>query len=73
MFDVKPGDKLIRMLAGTIPMTMMVTKVEGGVLTCAPEDVPDLDAYEFDQVTGYEIDDRFPGVIVSFLKPEKDN
>lgn len=32
---LKPGDRVIRMLAGIQPMTMEVTRVDDGVITCA--------------------------------------
>lgn len=32
--DLQVGDRVIRMLAGKIPMNMIVSKVEKGVITC---------------------------------------
>ncbi len=47
--NVKPGDNVIRMLAGTIPMPLKVTKVENGIIHCGP--------YTFNADNGGEIDE----------------
>jgi hypothetical protein len=46
---LKVGDKVTRMLAGTIPMTLVITEIKGDRILCGD--------YEFDKVTGAEIDD----------------
>lgn len=49
-FDqLKPGDRVVRMLAGTIPMPLTVTSIENGVITCG--------AYTFNAENGGEIDE----------------
>jgi len=48
---VKPGDTVTRMLSSArIPMTLIVEKVENGVITCKG-------GWTFDVKTGAEIDD----------------
>jgi hypothetical protein len=58
--DVTVGGKVIRMLAGTIPMPMTVTDVKDDRIVCTvmtDDGVPFCDHWEFDKVTGAEIDD----------------
>lgn len=45
---VKVGDKVVRMLAGTIPMTLGVTGLTEKEILCGP--------YTFSKVNGAEID-----------------
>lgn len=47
--DVKVGDTVIRMLAGTIPQTMRITALTETKVTCA--------LWDFDRATGAEIDE----------------
>jgi hypothetical protein len=48
--EVKPGDKLTRCLAGKIFISVMVDKVENGIIN--------IDGgWTFDQATGMEIDE----------------
>lgn len=50
MFEgVKEGDKLTRMLGGTIPMEMIVEKVHEGLIFC-------VGGWTFDAATGAEVD-----------------
>ena len=64
--NVKVGDTVVRMLAGTLPMKLRVSKVTAEVITCA--------AWDFDRTTGAEIDDLLgwgppPLMTGSFLDP----
>jgi hypothetical protein len=47
--DVKPGDKVIRMLAGTIPMELTVQNVSDTTIDCG---------WTFDRKTGAEVDEE---------------
>jgi len=49
--NIKVGDKVVRMLAGTIPMPLVVTDVTDKLIICGD--------YTFDKLTGAEIDDYF--------------
>lgn len=48
MSQLKVGDTVIRMLAGTIPMEMKITSIHEGLIWCGP--------WCFDETHGYEID-----------------
>ena len=48
--DLKPGDKVIRMLAGTIPVECTIEKVEDGIIYMHG-------GWTFDQATGIEEDE----------------
>ena len=66
--NVKVGDTVVRMLAGTLPMKLRVSKVTAEVITCA--------AWDFDRTTGAEIDDLLgwgppPLMTGSFLDPSQ--
>ena len=56
---VKAGNTVTRMLAETIPMELKVTEVTEERIVCGP--------WEFDRVTGHEIDDQI-ACLVSHLK-----
>jgi hypothetical protein len=63
--NVKPGDKVVRMLAGIIPMHLVVSEVTDDRIKCG--------SFEFDRSTGAEIDEGLElpqGVTVSFIKVE---
>lgn len=68
---LKVGDKVTRMLAGTVPHELTVTAIEGNVITCG--------AWSFDMATGGEIDDYFgwvppfPNGTGSILREEAPN
>lgn len=47
---MKVGDKVIRMLAGTIPMLLPVAKLQPDLITCTG-------GWTFDPATGAEIDE----------------
>lgn len=47
--NIKVGDFVIRMLAGTIPMSLKVTELTDQIITCGD--------WTFDRVTGAEIDE----------------
>jgi hypothetical protein len=49
--DLKVGDKVTRMLAGTIPLELKVSEVTEDRIICG--------AWEFDRNLGYEIDEYF--------------
>ena len=79
---MQTGDKVVRMLAGTVPMDMVVTKIENGVITCAavqPNGSQFDGGWTFDEATGAEIDHELSwgpqyGATGSFLKlPNKEN
>jgi hypothetical protein len=65
--DIKVGDVVTRMLAGTIPLELLVTEVTDTKIICGG-------GWEFDKATGAEIDDFLnwgppPLMTGSFLKP----
>lgn len=62
---VKPGDKVTRMLAGTIPMELNVTEVTETEILCGHRD----EGYKFDRKTGVEIDEDIPMVVSYLLLP----
>lgn len=55
---VKEGDEVLRLLAGQIPMKLKVTSITEERIICGP--------WEFDRITGIEIDDAI-SVQVSHL------
>lgn len=64
------GDKVVRMLAGTIPMEMIVTAVDDDIITCSAVG-SGIDGWTFSRVTGGEIDESlgWNGIYTgSFLK-----
>jgi hypothetical protein len=66
--NVKVGDTVVRMLAGTLPMKLPVSKVTAEVITCVD--------WDFDRATGAEIDDLLgwgppPLMTGSFLDPSQ--
>jgi len=65
---LKPGDKVTRMLAGTIPVELTVNLVKNGLIVAGG-------LWTFDAETGAEIDEGLnwgppPLSTGSFLKPE---
>jgi hypothetical protein len=65
---VKAGDVVVRMLAGTLPVKLHVSKVTDQVITCSD--------WEFDRETGAEIDEFLgwgppPLMTGSYLDPSK--
>lgn len=50
---VKPGDQVLRMLAGSIPMPLKVTEVTETEILCGKRDI----GWMFDRKTGAEIDE----------------
>lgn len=61
--DLKPGDHVIRMLAGVLPMEMRVLRIEGDTLVCFPVEASDFmnesdpgSCYTFNRDNGGEID-----------------
>lgn len=75
-FDVPVGEIVTRMLAGSVPMQLRISRVTETSLFCKPPDAPDFpDEWEFDKATGAEIDDYLQwgpkfGRTGSFLKKE---
>lgn len=69
----KTGDKVIRMLGGSMPMELFVLKVKDDRLICAdPVKFPHV-TWEFDVATGAELDEDMdwgppPRYTGSFLK-----
>jgi hypothetical protein len=62
------GDLVVRMLAGTVPMKLHVSRVTDRVITCGD--------WEFDRATGAEIDELLgwgppPLMTGSYLDPSK--
>lgn len=49
LYALQPGDKVQRLLAGIVPMTLNVSHVDDKVITCGP--------WTFDRDTGIEIDE----------------
>lgn len=47
--DLIPGDRVVRMIAGTIPHELKVTEVTDKMIVCG--------CWTFDRMTGAEIDD----------------
>jgi hypothetical protein len=47
-FDIKPGDTVIRILGGVLPMPLEVTEVDEMLIHCGP--------WTFDRETGAEVD-----------------
>lgn len=47
--ELKVGDSVTRMLSGLIPMPLKVTSINDNIITCG--------AWEFNRLTGAEIDD----------------
>ena len=47
--DVKPGDTVRRLLAGTVPMSLQVSKVDEQFIYCGD--------WKFDRKHGYEVDE----------------
>jgi len=52
--ELKVGDTVTRMLAGTIPMELRVTEITETEILCGPRGV----GYMFDKATGAEIDEE---------------
>lgn len=51
--SVKVGDRVVRLLAGELPMELVVTEVSDGVIVCGgPE------GWRFDRATGIEVDEE---------------
>jgi len=46
---IKPGDQVTRLICGTMPMELKVTKVDDKLIHCGP--------WTFDRVTGGEVDE----------------
>lgn len=76
---LKVGDKVIRYLAGEVPMPLIVTAIKpNGVIVCGGPEYPGAD-WEFDPKFGEEIDEYmaelmakhgFPkGTVVSYIVP----
>jgi len=68
MKNLQVGDKVIRMLAGSIPMPLAVTEVKEDRYVCA--------MWEFDKTTGAEIDEDLrwgppPLSTGSYIVPEE--
>jgi len=58
-----PGDTVVRMLGGQIPMDMTVEKIEDDLIYM-------VGGWTFDPATGYEVDEELnlpEGVIASYL------
>lgn len=50
MFEhIKPGDQVTRLICGTMPMELNVTRVDDKLIHCGP--------WTFDRVTGGEVDE----------------
>jgi hypothetical protein len=66
MFEhIKPGDRVTRMLGGTIPQELIVQNVTDTIIDCG---------WTFDRKTGAEVDEDLgwgppPKLTGSFLKP----
>lgn len=60
---IKVGDIVTRMLAGTIPMELKVTEVTDTLIACGP--------WEFDRITGHEIDDMIDCLVSHLIHEVK--
>lgn len=63
LMSLRPGNKVTRMLAGVVPMTLTVTDVTPSRITCGD--------WVFNRATGEEIDEDI-SVPVSHLEPYKE-
>jgi len=83
MTQLKPGDRITRLLAGEIPVRMRVLRVAGDLVYCTLPSITGKVAarrsliWAFDRTTGAEIDDSLGwgpayGVTGSFLVPDYD-
>lgn len=66
--NLKVGDVVTRMLAGTIPVRLSVSAITDRIITCS--------TWEFDRATGAEIDEELgwgppPLMTGSYLDPSK--
>lgn len=56
--DVEVGDVVLRLLAGVIPMSLIVTKVDDKLIYCGTDDAPGtmepVHGWTFDRDTGVE-------------------
>lgn len=59
--DVKKGDTVHRMLAGTIPMDLIVTDITDDMIVTGG-------GWEFDRDTGVEVDDMIAGIVSHLVK-----
>lgn len=69
------GDKVIRFLAGVIPMELEVISVTDELIKCGGKEYPGAD-WDFDPVYGIEIDEDITknmpkGMIISYIVPIK--
>lgn len=60
---LKVGDKVRRLLAGTVPMELTVIKVDDDFIYCGTPDVPSTmsdpeAAWKFNRTFGYEVDEE---------------
>ena len=60
---VQVGDTVTRMLAGTVPMELDVSQVTEDRIICGP--------WEFDRITGIEIDDEIDCIVSHLIHAEK--
>lgn len=75
---LKPGDHVIRMLGGKLPMEMVIRKIENGLIYCEAADSPgwpDSELWRFEELTGAEYDPDLKwgsewGATGSFLVPK---
>lgn len=61
MRDLKVGDRVVRMLAGTIPMTLAITGIDELYVYCGAnydsENKDDFAGWKFNRFVGYEVDE----------------
>ena len=50
--DIKPGDIVLRMIGGTIPMELKVTEVTDDIISCGGRN-----GWNFNRTTGGEVDE----------------
>ena len=74
---LKVGDKVVRMLAGTLPMELVIIKVKGNLLYCdsEPSIITDGHYWTFDRESGAEVDDDLGwgpkyGITGSYLRAD---
>lgn len=71
---LKAGDKVTRMLAGTVPMRMKVLKIDDTLIHCGAVN-SGISGWTFDRATGAEVDEDLHwgpayGITGSFLVHE---
>lgn len=64
--NLKPGDKVVRMLSGVVPLPLKITSIDEDFIHCGD--------WKFDRATGAEVDEELRsgpqfGITLSYLTP----